>query len=156
MARILIRYTPNPAEGTVPDDFISAIEDTQVFGRNEDIRVWLSEGRNEADFPPDFSVLDIPGMPLSAAQRGISQQWRVKCNPGDACYDPERDEADNYEVLGPKRWQLGKQDRLPPALANKLDRDRYLVITYDKDIVNNYVIDRNLLDVLITDTPIDP
>lgn len=152
MCRISVRHTPNPGAFTEIGDIATVIDDSQEFGRREDIRVWEAEFGSTAGFPDETSIIDIPGMPLETGLR-LMQTWIRQAVPGDAQYNPDSTE---YVWIGPNRWQLGKQDRLPPLLSQKLDNDRFLVLPYDIPTINNYMIDRAGLDVLITDTPIDP
>ena len=153
MAKYLVRHTANPGEMTDPGDVIVAVDDSHEFGTHEDIRVWTAAGNDEAAFPDFFSVIEIPGMPLAVAQRALEPWYRAATEADEEfLYDA----VDRYVYLGPRRWQLGKQDRLPPPLSNALDRDRFITLTYDVDTINSYMIDRAGLDVLITDTPINP
>jgi hypothetical protein len=155
MSKVLIHTQSRPS-AFEPDDIAAVYPYDRILGRREDIRVWIAEGNNEADFPNDFLLLEIT--PANQAeedemfaglQRAQSEVWTRPAVPGDPEYDPDQDPADNVVVLGPRRWQFGKQDRIPPNLANKLDRDKFVVFDYDKATLNSFFIDRDGLEVLI-------
>ena len=139
-------------------DPIAVYPDGFTAGSNEDIRVWVAQGNDEADFPDTFYMIDVPGMSHETGLRLLGP-WVRAAVPGDPEYEAP-DEADRYVRLGRFRWQLGVADKLPGPIKTALRKDRFFVIEpYDQtaiDAINSYVIDRAELDVLITDTPIDP
>jgi len=152
MAQFLMLAKDIAHAGRLSGDPVTVVDDNHIFSKNEDKRVWLAEGNAAADWEGLFEVIVITGMPVEVGRRLYEDHIRAA-----TIGDPEWnniDEADRIVTLGQHRWQLGKQDRLPPALANKLGRDGYLDITYDIPTLNNYIVDRQGVDVFITDTPI--
>lgn len=154
---LLAKGTGKPGTKTEGDP-VAAYPDEFTVGQKEDIRVWILQGNAENDFPDQFYMIDIPGMPIETAQRILGPHVRPA-----TVLDPEwsdEDPAHRYIRLGPYRWQFGVADKLPGNIKARLRREKILVISpYDQatiDVINSYVIDRNGLDVLITDTPIDP
>jgi len=159
MAKLVTLAKGTGAAGTKAEgDPVATYDDSRTLGRKEDIRVWVAQGNDPRDFPDQFYVIDVPGMPIASAER-IIQQWRRPSVDGDPNWDAP-DQPDRFEWLGPYRWQFGVADKLPAQIKNRLRRDRFIVLEpYDQtliDTINNYVIDRTGLDVLITPTPIDP
>ena len=159
MAEILVLAKSIGADGSRTEgDPVAAKDDGANWGGHEDIRVWIAQGNAEADFPDMFYMILIPGMPLVSAERLMSA-WTRPAVLGEPEFD-NPDEADRYVTLGKYRWQLGVADKLPGRLKSRLRRDK--IITIDPygqttiDAINSYVTDRSGLDVLITDTPIDP
>lgn len=45
--------------GTPPGALIAVVPMEQPLGRREDIRVWVAQGRDPADFPRDYYVLEV-------------------------------------------------------------------------------------------------
>jgi len=159
MAQITVLAKSTGKAGTKAEgDPVAAYPDGFTAGRYEDIRVWMLQGNAEADFPDQFYTLDIPGMPLETAVRILGPLVRPAVE-GDPEFEAP-DIEDRYVRLGPYRWQFGVADKLPGQIKARLRRDRFLVIEpYDQqliDTINAYILDRSGLDVLITDTPIDP
>ena len=158
MAQIVVLAKSTGAAGTKSEgDPIAAYPDGFTAGRFEDVRVWIAQGNAEADFPGQFYMIDIPGMPLESAQRVLGPHIRPAV-PGEPEYDAP-DPEDRYVAIGPYRWQFGVADKLPGQIKAQLRREHFLVLEpYDQtliDGINSYMVDRNGLDVLITDTPID-
>jgi len=152
MAQFLMLAKDIAHAGRLSGDPVTVVDDAHVFSENEDKRVWLANGNAEGDWEGLFEVIVITGMPVSIARRLYEDHIRA-ANLGDPEWN-SIDEADRIVTLGPHRWQLGKQDRLPPPLANKLGRDGFVEVPYDIPTLNNYIVDRQGLDVFITDTPI--
>lgn len=159
MAKIVTLAKSTGAAGTKAEgDPVAVYDDTETLGRKEDIRVWIAQGNSEASFPDQFYCIDIPGMPKATAARLLQKWWRPAV-PGDPEFEAP-DEPDRIVILGPYRWQFGVADKLPGQLKTRIRRDKFLLLEpYDAALItaiNGYVTDRSNLDVLITDTPIDP
>ena len=156
MARLLLLAVDIARNGRQEGDPVGVYPDDHVFGGREDIRRWVELGNDENDWPGTFYVIDIPGMPVSVAQR-IYDVWKRPAVPGEDEYDAP-DEEDRYVILGRHRWQLGVADKLPGNIRNRLRRLGYIEIEYNVTVINNYMNDRSELDTFIPGPggPVDP
>ena len=154
MARFLLLAVDIAHNGRQEGDPVGAFDDSHVFGEREDKTVWIANGNAAADWPGTFYVIDIPAMTRSVGER-IYDVWKRPAVPGDLEFEAP-DAADRYVQLGRHRWQLGVADKLPGNIRQKLRRDGVISIPFDVPTINNYMKDRNNLDVFITNTPIDP
>lgn len=127
-------------------DIIAVRPDSSTFGRKESIAVWVSEGRNPADFPgAHFGIINIPGEPVDLnladpefeanphpdaapgeRRRSAERAWRV-----DPAYLTVADWATLQEPSGEVTLNRGRGRRairrkedgsgLPPRFSNNGD-----------------------------------
>lgn len=143
MAQFLMLASDIGPAGRTDGDPVSVVDDDHIWSENEDKRVWLANGHTSQSWPGLFEIISIPTMPLNIAQR-INNQFIRGAIPGESAYLAP-DLPDRIVVLGPHRWQLGKQSRLPPPLANQLNQNGFIEIPYDIPTINNYMIDRQTI-----------
>jgi hypothetical protein len=77
MAEILIRAKTNGPTGAhwQRGDIVYIAEDGHQWGRLETLGGWISAGGSAANWPADFYVLKIPGIPASRLEgRGFLQE----------------------------------------------------------------------------------
>jgi len=146
MAQILMLASDILNAGRLDGDPVSVVDDAHIFSAEEDKRRWLAEGGSDIEWDalvPQFQLIIITGMPLNIAQR-ITQTYIRGAEPGDPEYNAP-DESDRIVQLGPHRWRLGKQDRLPPNIANQLNKNGFIEVPYDVGTLNNYIVDRQVI-----------
>jgi len=141
MCKIAFTVDPSPGHGRSSDAPIDLKNDNESLGYYVDIREYEAQFGTTDGFPNDFYVIQITGLDKSL----ISRIFQPYMRPATAL-DPEwnNDPIDRYVYLGPERWQMGKQDRLPANLRNQLNRDGFLEFADSpavRDQINSYVID---------------
>jgi hypothetical protein len=55
-------------------DVVAVFADGHVFGRMESLAVWRAEGRNPAQWPGGFAVVELPDMPLQDARVYVTDE----------------------------------------------------------------------------------
>lgn len=69
MAKLLVRTVDGEnALRYMRGDVVGVFPNNHVFGRMESLQVWIAEGRNPADWPGGFAVVEIAGLGVATAQ----------------------------------------------------------------------------------------
>jgi hypothetical protein len=63
MARLLVMRRDLGPLKYEPGDIVDVFPDGHVFGTHEDPAVWSAAGFDPAEFPGDFWIIDVPGLP---------------------------------------------------------------------------------------------
>lgn len=141
MARFLFLAKNTPRSGREVGDPVGAFDDTHEFGEREDYRVWRRNGNSARDWPGIFWVLDIPGMPISEAEK-LLEPHTVEASVGDVEFN-ESDAADRSVIVRRHRWQLNVGAGMPANQKATLIRNHHLTIPYNARVLDEFFIDRS-------------
>lgn len=68
MARLLVMRLDLGPLKYEPGDIVDVFPDEHVFGSYEDPVVWSAAGFDPAEFPGDFYIIDVPGLPAEEVE----------------------------------------------------------------------------------------
>jgi hypothetical protein len=74
MAKLLIRTVNGEnSQRYMRGDVVAVFPDSHEFGRLESLAVWVAEGRNKADWPGGFAIIEIEGLAVEDARQYVEE-----------------------------------------------------------------------------------
>jgi len=156
MARFILLAKATGQSGRVEGDSCGVFPNNYVFGEREDKSVWIANGNDPNDWPGTFLIVTVLGIGWRSARR-FKQPHRRRAH----VLDPEfqaPDADDRFVRIGRNRWRF-RLNNLPIPKRRELRENGVITLIYDKAVLNNVIIDKANLDVLIHDNEnneIDP
>jgi hypothetical protein len=101
------------------------------WGTHCDLRLWLADGRDAADFPDDYAVVQVVGVSVPNLNKLYRQGLRDAVE-GDPEYDAD-EPANNIDAVVVHRyaWRMNFSE-LTPAQRATVTADRYVEIPLAK------------------------
>mgnify|MGYP000066584385 CR=1 FL=1 len=151
MCNILILMSDITHANQFAGDPISVVPDKHEFSEAEDRRKFITAGNLPASWPNLYGIILIPKLPVGICRRLLEFRIR-KTTEADLQYFFD-DSADRNVYQGNKRWRLGINDKLTGPQKRSLKNSGFLKIQNNRAVINALFIDRQGLDVALTDSP---